>query len=154
MWPLFAEVHLDEVHSKIYAFIQKTIEHFNIEDYVLREIEDRMAVKLEENKTKVDEELAKLVAEEKQHPITYNHYYTDNVQKSRLKAVKEMMEKAVQKVDTNTASFGGQAISLTPEALIASLHDKIIVDMDERACSEALVDLEAYYKVSRYLSLF
>ena len=94
-----------------------------------------------------DQELARLVAEEKQHPITYNHYYTDNVQKSRLKDAKDMMEKTVQKVNANQAGFGGQVINMTPESLIASLSGKIILDMDERACSEALVDLEAYYKV-------
>ncbi len=147
MWPRIAELHIEAVHNSIDAFVQKAIEHMAIEDYVLLEIRDRMEAKLEENKTLADQELARLVEEEKQHPITYNHYYTDNVQKSRLKDAKDMMEKTVQKVNANQAGFGGQVINMTPETLIASLSGKIILDMDERACSEALVDLEAYYKV-------
>jgi hypothetical protein len=147
MWPRIAELHIDTVQNNINAFVQKAIGHLAIEDYVLVEIQDRMEAKLEENKLLADQELARLVKEENQHPITYNHYYTDNVQKSRLKDAKDMMEKTVQKVNANQAGFGGQVINMTPESLIQSLSGKIILDMDERACSEALVDLEAYYKV-------
>ena len=70
-----------------------------------------------------------------------------------------MMRKTVQKVPTAppAASFGftdipgsqiQPVINMTTDTLINSLHGHLIVDMDERACSEALVDLDAYYKVS------
>ena len=152
LWASIAEAHVDTVHHHIWAFVQKAIEHLGVEDYVLHEVKDRMEVKLEANKAQADQELVRLVAEEKQHPITYNHYYTDNVQKSRLKDVKDMMEKTVQRVSTNGTtqqSFRTEAvISMTPDSLIQSLHGKITVNMDERACSEALVDLDSYYKVA------
>jgi DNA-directed RNA polymerase specialized sigma54-like protein len=109
-----------------------------------------MEVKLEESKALADEELAKLVGEEKEQPITYNHYFTDNVQKARRKEVRDIMEKTMEKVNATQASFGASSlVTMTPDSLIASLHGNIVVDMDERACSEAMVDLEAYYKVAR-----
>ena len=114
-----------------------------------------MEAKLEENKAAADRELAKLIDEEMQQPITYNHYYSDNIQKSRLQEVKQMMRTTVQRVSArppNASSFGTPApmeavINMSPDTLINSLHGNLIVDMDERACSEALVDLDAYYKV-------
>jgi hypothetical protein len=126
-----------------------------IEDYVLAEIQDRMEINLEENKAAADQELAKLIDEEMQQLITYNHYYSDNIQKSRLLEVKQLMRNTVQKVSARpppTNAFGTPGpkeavINMSPDTLINSLHGNLIVDMDERACSEALVDLDAYYKV-------
>ena len=151
MWSRIAELHIETVYHHIWAFVEKAIQHLDIEDYVLTEIQDRMEVKLEESKALADTELAKLVAEEKEQPITYNHYFTDNVQKARRKEVKDIMERTMEKVNANQAGFGTASsfATMTPESLIASLHGNIIVDMDERACSEAIVDLEAYYKVVR-----
>ena len=79
--------------------------------------------------------------------------------KQQLQEVKKMMRKTVQKLPTAPpissttdvadlpGSQGQQVITMPANALINSLHGHVIVDMDERACSEALVDLEAYYKV-------
>lgn len=150
MWSRVAELHIETVYHHIWAFVEKAIQHLDIEDYVLTEIHDRMEVKLEESKALADEELAKLVGEEKEQRITYNHYFTDNVQKARRKEVRDIMEKTMEKVNTTQASFGASSlVTMTPDSLIASLHGNIVVDMDERACSEAMVDLEAYYKVAR-----
>lgn len=151
MWPRIAELHIDDVHQHIYKFVDKAIKHLQVEDYVLLEIQDRMEYRLEQNRKSADDELRRLVREEKQHPITYNHYYTDNVQSSRLKDVKDMMQKNVQKIHVSPSEDISMEpiIHMTPDALISSLHGDLIVDMDERACSEALVDLDAYYKVSR-----
>lgn len=147
LWPRIAEMHIETVHEYIQTFADKAAKFLQIEDYVLVEIQDRMEAKLEENKALADKELARLVEEEKQQPITYNHYYADNVQKSRLKAINDMMEKTVKKVKLNPEDDQESVINMTPESPISTLHGQVIVDMDERACSEALVDLDAYYKV-------
>lgn len=149
MWSQIAQSHIGAVHEDIYTFLDKAMKHLNIEDYVLVEIQDRMEAKLEDNKAMADQELVKLIGEDKQQPITYNHIYTDNVQQSRLEEIKDLMQKTVAKVPVGTSGDMSmeRVINMTPDTLINSLHGHLIVDMDEQACSEALVDLDAYYEV-------
>jgi len=95
------------------------------------------------------EELNKLVADEQRHPLTYNHYYTDNVQKSRQDAQKRALRRALNLV-TEEDWNGKLHISnnrLDIDRFVSALEARITVDMDKQACSEALNELNAYYKV-------
>jgi hypothetical protein len=67
------------------------------------------------------EELRKLWQDEQHHPVTYNHYFTDNIQEYR-----EQMDM---------------------DRFLAGLQQRVQVNMTEQACAEALSGLRAYYKV-------
>lgn len=86
------------------------------------------------------------------HPITYNHYLTDTIQKI----------KAQHKKNSQAAklwSFFGKDIRIRkinavvhPEAvdlnlLLEALNESTEIDMDQYACSEAIDCMKAYYKV-------
>lgn len=94
-------------------------------------------------------ELNVLLEDEAQQPITYNHYYTDNVQKARNEQSTRQIRDSIQ----NTIPidrYGKYNVNDSPETiekLVASFQDRVVVDMTEQACSEALNDLSAYYKV-------
>jgi Zn-finger nucleic acid-binding protein len=95
-------------------------------------------------------ELDKLLEDERQQPITYNHYYTDNIQKSRQDFLRNSIEKAMREA-TDHEWNGKLHISnnsVDGEKLLAALQRRINVDMDLQACEEALAGLNAYYKVS------
>lgn len=104
---------------------------------------------LQNSETAASTELRRLLDDEKDSPMTYNHYYTDNVQKSRLDAQKAAMRLAV--VDVAQHEWGGKLhISNQAEDLdrfLSAIESRIIVDMDEQACQEALKELDSYYKV-------
>lgn len=71
-------------------------------------------------------------------------YYTDNVHHARLNSLGKLFEKAVLQI-----SYDGKVVpGMSLASLRGSVHKNIHVDMDERACAEALTDLDAYYKVN------
>jgi hypothetical protein len=115
---------------------------------VLSEIRYSIDAVLQNNLKNAMDELESLLDDERRHPITYNHYYTDNIQKSRQQRLHKSVEKAIQgAMDDNGGKLHVSNTSFDHEKLFDSLNNRIIVDMDEQACSEALEDLEAYYKV-------
>ncbi|KAL4765144.1 P-loop containing nucleoside triphosphate hydrolase protein [Aspergillus foveolatus] len=96
------------------------------------------------------EELDKLIQDEQRDPLTYNHYYTDNIQKARLNAQREEVRNAVTRV-ANEDWNGNLHISNTSydlDTFLRGLGQRITIDMDKQACDEALTQLNAYYKVA------
>ena len=84
------------------------------------------------------------------HPITYNHYLTDNVQKARSARLRRSFEEILKE------SLGRDSIedrysfdyNVNPFKLLNMLERQTEVDM-ERYGSELAVDyMQAYYKVS------
>lgn len=105
---------------------------------------------LEKAKKSAIEELNRLLRDERQSPLTYNHYYTDNVQKARLDEQRAAVRSAIGAV-TLEDHHGRLHISNHAddiERFITAIQSRITVDMDDSACKEALTQLEAYYKVS------
>ncbi|QKX57599.1 uncharacterized protein TRUGW13939_04717 [Talaromyces rugulosus] len=86
------------------------------------------------------EELRKICEDEKFQPLTYNHYFTDNIQKDRLQDVREYIEKA--RLDDNPC----QDQSNLKQKLTGHVAE---VDMRKQACKEAQSALNAYYNVAR-----
>ncbi|KAL4791635.1 Dynamin family protein [Aspergillus venezuelensis] len=84
------------------------------------------------------------------HPITYNHYYTDNVQKARLdrskKDLKVSMDNAIREDWNGRFHVSNSQVEIS--RLLSALQDRVIVNMTERACRDARTDLAAYYKVA------
>ena len=147
-WERIAQVHLDNIYDTIVSFVTTALTYLSIEDYVLASLEEGISNELEKCKVDAEQELKRLCKDEKHQPMTYNHYYTDNVQKSRLDALKRTIEHAVAKAGDVNGGFTNAFNAMSPETLIATLSRQVNVDMDETACTEALEGLNAYYKVS------
>ena len=103
-----------------------------------------------------EKELQILIDDELQQPITYNHYYTDNVQKARQEASHDLINKIVMDttggdlngaIDTKKNGVDTKKNGIDLERLFNALQKHVTVDMDEQACSEVRVGLDAYYKV-------
>lgn len=127
-----------------------------IQDEKLRENLTTILQEWLENTEKLaNEELAKLLGDERRNPLTYNHYYTDNVQKSRLDTQRAAFRHAVGLVATHDWN-GKLHISNSHsdiEKFVSAIGLRITVDMDEQACNEAITELNAYYKVSDHNNL-
>lgn len=89
------------------------------------------------------------MADEEHHPITYNHYYTDNIQQARSDSQKAGLQSALTSTLENGWSSKIDTITDTSQMkkFLNCLQPKICVDMDAQACEEALAGLNAYYKV-------
>jgi hypothetical protein len=105
---------------------------------------------LGQNVQKAHQELVRLVQDEQGHPITYNHYYTDNTQRARHDDAKARIKKSVD--NATQMDWGGRFhFNNSPDdlnRLISTLQARVEVNMVDQACSEALTDLNAYYNVS------
>ncbi|KAJ0117159.1 Interferon-induced GTP-binding protein Mx [Diaporthe amygdali] len=87
------------------------------------------------------------------HPITYNHYFTETLQKVRderrmadvRKALAQWLDKDEDELDTSSCNLRG---SYNLRGLMEALASRSEPDMDRFAASEALDCMEAYYKVA------
>ncbi|KAJ4307351.1 hypothetical protein N0V88_000735 [Collariella sp. IMI 366227] len=83
------------------------------------------------------------------HPITYNHYLTDNVQKAQAQRLRLKLEEHL-KLFFNTSELSSGLMNYKFDML--KLFDKLTVrmepDMDTYSCSMAIDMMEAYYKVA------
>jgi GTP-binding protein EngB required for normal cell division len=88
------------------------------------------------------------------HPITYNHYLTDNVQKAqderRMREIKQTLEQFLGNDYTN---LGTVKLSINVDKLISLLATKTEAVMNDYASSTATDFMEAYYKVGFHATL-
>ncbi|KAK0860499.1 hypothetical protein LTR87_017283 [Friedmanniomyces endolithicus] len=112
---------------------------------------DKVAQHLSGQMSTASAELEVLIEDERQQPITFNHYYTDNVQKARQSDSQDLISTVIQDAANN--DYGGALHTsnngIDMQRLIKALQRRVIVDIDKQACAEARAGLDAYYKVAR-----
>lgn len=129
-WYAIADGHLTALYSEIKAFVKAVLSHITKDSRILAELWEITKLSLQESKHAADEELSKLYQDEKQQPITYNHYYTDNVQNARQQSTRNLIKKATTEASADDWN-GKLHISnnaVDAEKLLASLQKRIIVD--------------------------
>ena len=85
------------------------------------------------------------------HPITYNHYLTENIQKSRTEHQRKQMARKLDDffgTDHEKGKNRSDTRSIDVVSLLNTITSNSIADMDRYACSEAIDCMRAYYKVS------
>jgi hypothetical protein len=149
-WRQLAADHVELVYNKLKSFVTMLAKHITHEERISLEIRKQVNEHLATHMSEAEKELQTLVEDEQRQPITYNHYYTDNIQKARQTASRDLIDKIVK--DTADDDFhGAMHISnngIDVKRLVGALQKRVIVDMDEQACSEVRAGLDAYYKVS------
>ena len=130
--------------------MKSALSHIVQDEQVLNELLEITIASLQRSRQNAEEELKNLCQDEKQQPITYNHYYTDNVQKSRQDSTRQMIRKAMDeaKQEDWNGRFHISNTQVDAEKLLTSLQNRINIDMNNQACAEALAGLDAYYKVN------
>jgi hypothetical protein len=148
-WRQLASEHINLVHKALKSFIMALSEHVTDEERISLEIRKQVNERLTAHMNQAEKELQTLIDDEHQQPITYNHYYTDNVQKARQDASRDLINNIVK----DTAEDGSHGAIHTKKTgvdvgrLVNALQKHVTVDMDKQACSEVRVGLDAYYKV-------
>ncbi|KAF3291428.1 hypothetical protein TWF970_000641 [Orbilia oligospora] len=148
-WLGVAQAHLLKVYQCIYNFSKKCLGDVLKDDQILRkmypEVHDSLAKTLE----KAKDELNRLWGDELRFPMTYNHYYSDNIQKARRDGLSDLVINTVRGV--TEAELGSRVKDryIYEASLQHSLCSaKIVVDMEAQACNEATESLRSYYKVA------
>ena len=148
-WETIAGEQLEVFSGIIESFVQSALGHITPDSQTRDKLWNRLEHALLKNKNRAEEELLRLCKDEKQQPITYNHYYTDNVQNARQDSTRKLVKRAMNEVSSQdwNGKLHVSNNSVDAEKLLVSLQKRIVVDMDAQACTEALAGLSAYYKV-------
>jgi hypothetical protein len=148
-WRQLATDHIELVYRGLRSFVTMLANYITHEERIRLEISKQVHEHLATHMSEAEKELRLLLEDEQQQPITYNHYYTDNIQKARQNSSRDVINKIVK--DTADDDFhGAMHISnngIDVKRLVSALQKRVIVDMDEQACSEVRAGLDAYYKV-------
>lgn len=148
-WAQIAREHIVVVTKIVSQFVNAALTYAIKDGKVRENISRLVSITLDANTQAAEIELERILGDETRQPITYNHYYTDNIQNARNEASKSLIEDSVRHAirDDWNGTLHLDNTEKDCVKLLASLKKRVIVDMKEQACSEAKTDLTAYYKV-------
>jgi hypothetical protein len=148
-WQVLAELHVEQVHTMTKEFLQQVLEYAAPSEFK-RPLEDLVVNEVLEDALKDGQaELHKLLDDKARHPSTYNHYYTDTVQKRRQEKYETFIKDARRSATTVTEH--GIAVAPAKQAewfrFQQEMSKSINRDMEEFAAEETLESTLAYFKV-------
>lgn len=151
-WEELARNHLRDICNAVRAFLELAVTYLTDEitsEAILRELLDPL---IDEKTKSLDPKLDEILApHQKGHPITYNHYFTDTVQKIREERLEKDIETRLLKyLGLLGHDVGNEEINMKnikKSKLVSALSSRDRKSMDTCASSEALDCMEAYYKV-------
>ncbi|PTB63389.1 hypothetical protein BBK36DRAFT_1181795 [Trichoderma citrinoviride] len=146
-WFSIAQRHVLRTSGTVAQWVLLAVERLYPEVTLRNLVSGILKAWLDEAKKSALEELQKLIDDERRSPLTYNHYFTDNVQKSRLdKQRKEVQRAVLAKKDHLGRVHLDNDRDI--ENFVEAIGFFITADMNEEACNEAIIQLGAYYKVA------
>lgn len=154
-WRGLAQAVSEDIFEAVYQTIQAILDHVAVPEVaegilvIINSAIDKLKANCKHKLTEL------LTPHESGHPITYNHYLTDQVQKvqseRRKKASeKKFMEHLGSHVFSNN-DFGSWKSEFPTNSLVNlldALADSTEADMERQAASLAVDYMQAYYKVS------
>ena len=150
-WEKLAQQHLRKTWQATKSFLELLVSHLADEktsEALLGHVIDTI---MERKLSVMSEKLSELLKPyQKGHPITYNHYFTETVQRVKEKRREAEIGRRLQKFLGRKESAAVEGVKVTntkmPD-LLSALASSTEADMDRYACSEILDCMEAFYKV-------
>ena len=145
---LFSERILNAIRSTLRLILVHTTDE-TTRDGLQREIIDPA---MERYSKQLEMKVQEIIRPHQEgHPITYNHYFTQTIQKARQEHAKKDQARRLNAFFKIRPESGPSYVNShhgfnTGELLDAS-NQPTEADMDRFACSEAIYCMEAYYKV-------
>jgi hypothetical protein len=150
-WEDITRLHISQVRNAVTEFVRLIVSHVAdkaTSTALMREIFDPQLVELWKA---VDVKTTELLVHcTKGHPITYNHYFTENLQKIRHERRENEVLQSIQGFFnvSDVDSPHEQSGPIKLRELFNSIVQSREADMGRFASSEALDCMLAYYKVS------
>lgn len=165
-WEQIARIHVLQTWEAVECFLGLALgnltNHRTLDRLLVEVINPLMKQWLKQVNKKLDDILLPYSHD---HPVTYNHYFTEIIQATRqqrqekevLKRLGSLFSEDPQYLNSpcTVAELNGGSIKMSD--LISALTSPTEADMDKYACSEILLCMEAYYKVfslCKYLSQY
>ncbi|TVY29241.1 Interferon-induced GTP-binding protein Mx [Lachnellula hyalina] len=145
-WHKFAAAHVERVASICADFLKNLLKAecpSDMQDQVWDIIEDALKLRREA----ADEELAKIKEDLEDHPINYNHYYTDTITKLHREEQEKLLTEAIENATSYNKKFMNANVDISQA--VASFSKRSNVDMESYASEEVLMSLMSLYKVKQ-----
>lgn len=153
-WVTIAHDHIDKVAATCKTFLLQILDHTAAPEIKSRLLSLTVLPALKCALEAALNELKDIEKDKQRHPITYNHYFTDTVQKLQQKrllcSVEKLAEEATVKVDEKTWMGGPEYETkrfIHPDRFHKRLPKVIERDMDKFSAEQALDAHDVYYKV-------
>lgn len=145
---LFSERILNAIRSTLRLILVHTTDE-TTRDGLQREIIDPA---MERYSKQLEMKVQEIIRPHQEgHPITYNHYFTQTIQKARQEHAKKDQARRLNAFFKIRPEMGPSLVSghhgFNTGDLLDALNQPTEADMDRFACSEAIYCMEAYYKV-------
>jgi hypothetical protein len=150
-WEGLAIDHLEDVFEASRKYLELVISHLTDDataDAICQEVINPL---VEERSKAMMLKLEELLSHYKiGNPVTYNHYFTETIQKMREKRLEAEIARRLSRVYGNIDIASLEELptkSIKTANLISALSSSNEADMDRYASSELLDCMQAYYKV-------
>ncbi|KAK0647299.1 Interferon-induced GTP-binding protein Mx [Lasiodiplodia hormozganensis] len=144
-WKTITLTYIDILSDYIQRFSKTLVQHTMPADVAERIWDHRIFPRLALQKKNAVTELERIMEDnDNRAPMTYNHYYTDTIQKLRHQ---KLMAKVKRVVDSMSPNATGSGKSINAELFLKTIDQKFIEpDMEKFAAEEVLDCLMALYK--------
>jgi hypothetical protein len=107
---------------------------------------------MRKQRTSAFNELTQLIQDNKEYPINYNHYFTDNIQKRRQQKMRAQLQGVLPEPPApSRCSVGNHYpqynVGNVLEKVVSAWGQRTTADMGDFSCEEALGHLLSIYKV-------
>ena len=146
-WRSIAVGYKDDILEAVYRVTQAILDHAAVEE-ISSGLFQIITRRIDSLKADLDAKVSELLEPHyNSHPITYNHYLTENVQKAQAARRRRSFEK-MMKIFLKTDSIDdGLLYKIAPNRLLAMLDEQTQADMESYASDIAVDYMQAYYKV-------
>ena len=153
-WEPLAQKHIDAVAKACKKFVLAVLDSVGTSDTIEKLSVLTVTPFLKHAHANAILELEHVLKDKSRHPITYNHYFTDNIQKLQQERLIALVTESAEQSTVQVAQKNGQAGPgftnteyIDPAALKSRVHRVIQYDMDKFAAEQALDAHDAFYKV-------
>ncbi|KAM5465039.1 hypothetical protein MauCBS54593_006672 [Microsporum audouinii] len=155
-WQAIAQDHINRVAAICRAFLLQVLEHSATPELRARILSMTVTPALKTAKEAAFKEIESIEEDRKRHPITYNHYFTDTLQKIQgrrsVSDLENIAEESTVTVSEKTFVGGAGYTNknyIEPATFRAKLANAVEENMDRFSAEQALDTLDAYYKTER-----
>jgi GTPase SAR1 family protein len=147
-WEKIARQHVEEIWEASKVFLERLLDAITDQETLVALFTHWIDRALNERVKNANQALDRLLTDRDRHPITYNHYYIENLQQVRHERQIKELERKIRIFTKATSDFIPDKQYISISGLAKSLSTYSENDMDAFACSELLDSMQAYYKVS------
>ncbi|KAI5841700.1 dynamin family protein-like protein [Tricharina praecox] len=147
-WEAITRRHLKKVYRKLNGFLRLALVGVAPPDVIEGLFANHIDQEMAERFQRANKELEGLLNDRRRHAITYNHYYTENVQKIRDRRLKEQYEAVIEAALQQQNKSSNSGAALTKAQLMQAISTPTEASMEDYACQEALDSMLAFYKVA------